>query len=163
FGDKDFVFTREYGIEGIHHEIDSEGNAYYIGKWAEMDNRTVGNALGSLMGYLPHEKRDIGLMQRVKTDPIFDDYKAYLVKIEPYEKPSYLWKLTQTQKDIAKVAMKDIQTFVDESITKFIIGTKLFSEWDEYVETVNKEAGDKIDAARQMYQEYFDKNVKKYW
>ena len=163
FGNEDFVFTIEYGIEGVHHEIDSEGNAYYIGEWAEMDPITRHNALGSAMGHLPHEKKNFGLMQRLKTDPIFDDFKAYMVKIGSYEKPSYLWKLTQTQKDIAKTALKEIKTFVDESITKFIIGTKLFSEWDEYVETVNKEAGDKIGAARQMYQEYFDKNVKKFW
>ncbi len=163
FGDEDFVTTAEYGIEGIHHEIGTDGYPYYIGKWAGMDNITRRNALGSQVGRLPHEDRNAAMLQRIETDPVFDDYKEYLAKIDPYIKPPFIWKLTAEQKDITKAGLKDIQTYVDESIMKFVIGTKPFSEWDAYVETVQAEAGTEIEAARVTYQAYFDKNVREFY
>lgn len=163
FGDEDFVFVAEYGLKGIHHAIGADGYPHYIGKWADMDNITRRQALGSQVGRLPHEDRNAAMLQRIETDPIFEDYKEYLVKIDPYIKPPFVWKLSAKQKDITKAGLKDIQTYVDESIMKFIIGTKPFSEWDAFVETVNKEGGAEIEAAREVYQDYFDKSVKAYW
>jgi len=163
FGDEDFVFTAEFGIQGIHHEIDNAGNPYYIGKWAEMDELTRKHAMGSGLGHLAHEWRNIAVRMEIKNHSKYADFREYIKEIDKYIKPATIWKLTKVQKDMAKAALKKIQTYVDENISKFVIGTKSFSEWDEYVNTINKEAGKEIKAARQMYQDYFDKNVKKYY
>lgn len=163
FGDEELVTISEYGIEGVHHYIDENGHYQYIGKWAELQGAARYSALGMSIGHLPHEMRRIAMLQQIDTDPIYDDYKAYYAKIEPYVKPAYLWELTAEQKDITRVALKTIKTYVDECITKFVIGSKSFDEWDEYVETVNKEAGAEIEAARKVYQSYFDEFVKANW
>lgn len=163
FGDEELVVIAEFGIEGIHHRIDENGQYQYIGKWAELKGGTLASALGGVLGHLPHEVRRIAMLQQIDTDPIYDDYKSYYAKIEPYTKPAYLWELTAEQKNITRAALKKIQTYVDECITKFVIGSKPFNEWDAYVETVNKEAGTEIEAARSVYQSYFDEFVKAHW
>jgi len=163
FGSEEIVFIAEFGLEGVHHEIGDDGKPYYIGKWADMDERTRYNALGSSLGRLPHERYNAAMRMNFETDPAYADFKAYMKKIEPYIKPATLWKLNEGQKDLAKAALKDIKTYIDESITKFVIGTKPFDEWDEYVDRINKEAGEKIEAARRMYQSYFDEHVKRFY
>jgi putative aldouronate transport system substrate-binding protein len=163
FGDPDFPFINEFGIEGIHHSVGADGKPYYIGEWAEMDSMTRDSAMGSVFGHLAYEKRNIAVRDEIESSEKYADHRAYIADIEKYIKPATLWKLSAEQKDIAKEALKEIRTYVDESITKFVIGAKPFSEWDAYVDTVNKEAGEEIEVARQMYQDYFDEYVKAYY
>jgi len=158
FGNEKFQFTTEFGIEGIHHEIGDDGFPVYIGKWAEMDTITRTTALGSGMGRLMVELPEAGMIRRIQTDPIFAEYNEYLSTIRINPPP--MWFLTAEQKQPGNDVMTAIGTYVDECLMKFIIGTKPFSEWDEYVATINKEAGDKIDAALEIYQKYFDEKIK---
>ena len=71
-----------------------------------------------------------------------------------------LWKRTTADRALMKDVMIAVQTYVDESITKFVIGTKPFSEWDAYVAEVRKQAGDEIDLAEARLLEMFESGIK---
>ncbi len=163
FGDEDFIFTADFGIQGIHHEIDSNGRPYYIGKWAEMDRVPRQSALGSIVGHLPREWQNIIVRMEIGQHPKYAGHREYIKEIDKYIKPATFWKLTETQNNLARVALKKVRTYIDESISKFVIGTKSFDDWEDYVNTINKEAGKEIEAAREMYQSYFDKYVKEFY
>ena len=59
-----------------------------------------------------------------------------------------------------RAATRDIRTFIDESVTKFILGTKPLDEWDSYVATIEDEAGAEIRAALEVRQGYFDQHLR---
>jgi len=61
---------------------------------------------------------------------------------------------TQEENNRRVQLMNDIQTFVDESITNFIIGRSSLSDWDKYVEQV-KSMG--IDEVLDIYQKAYDR------
>ena len=163
FGDEEFVTISEYGIEGVHHKVDADGDLYYIGEWAEMDPSARMNALGSHLANLPHEYRDINNMQRLAEDPIYDDYKEFMADIDGWSKPPYFWKIPSADRQLTRIPKKISSTYIDESITKFVIGTKSFNEWDEYVATVEKEFGEEIEVARKIFQDYFENFVKEFY
>jgi len=163
FGDEDFVLVAEFGIEGVHHAIDANGDPYYIGEWAEMDATERTKALGSGLACLPHEYRNIDAQLQFDNEPLNNDYKAYMKSIDHIIKPPTLWQMNNVEQEMAKEVMRLIRTYVDETVTRFVVGSKPFSEWDEYVATVNKEAGAEIEACRDMYQEYFEKNVREFY
>jgi len=158
FGNEEFQFTAEFGIEGVHHEIGDDGFPVYIGEWAEMDTKTREDKLGSLMGRLMVELPEANMIRRIETDPIFNEYKEFLNMITI--KPAPMWFLNGAQSKLKGEVLNAVGTYIDECTMKFIIGTKPFSEWDEYVETINNEAGDKIEAAREAFQAYFDEKLK---
>ena len=158
FGNEEFQFTTEFGLEGVHHEIGEDGFPVYIGEWAEMTTKDREYALGSGCGRLMVELPEANMIRRIETDPIFEEYKAYLDMITV--KPAPMWFLTEAQKQLKNDVTNAIGTYIDENIMNFIIGARSFDEWDEYVETINKEAGDKIEAARKEFQKYFDEKIK---
>jgi len=163
FGDEEFVIVSEFGIEGIHHEVDENGDLQYIGEWADMEPYARSVALGFQATSLPHEYRDIGNMQRVGTDPMYDDYKKFMADIDAWLKPPYFWKIPSADRELTRIPRKIGSTYIDEAITRFVIGTKPFSEWDEYVATVEKEYGEEIEVARKIFQKYFESYVKEFY
>ena len=52
--------------------------------------------------------------------------------------------------------MSDIQTYVQENIVAFIVGTKPISEWDAYVATMKSI---KLDRATEIVQAAYDRYV----
>ncbi|WP_026485769.1 type 2 periplasmic-binding domain-containing protein [Caldanaerobius polysaccharolyticus] len=82
-----------------------------------------------------------------------------LKKMVPYAVGS-LPALSFNQQDDETVhqIMADVQTYVDENITKFILGEKPLSEWDNYVQHV-KSMG--IDKVLKIYQGAYDSWLKK--
>lgn len=63
-------------------------------------------------------------------------------KAEPYAlKQEDIWpafNFSPSDQDELSVIATDINTYIDESIAKFITGKKSFSEWDSYVKTIEK-------------------------
>ncbi|MFH1737994.1 MAG: extracellular solute-binding protein [bacterium] len=158
FGNEEFQFTTEFGLEGVHHVIGEDGFPVFIGEWADMTTTDREAALGSGCGRLMVELPEANMIRRIETDPIFKEYKEYLAKITV--NPAPMWFMNEQQQALKTDVANAIYTYIDENIMNFIIGNRPFSEWDEYVETINKEAGDKIEAARKEFQQYFDKNIK---
>lgn len=162
FGNPDMPFFLEYGIEGVHHEV-VDGEVKYIGQWAEMDGNTRRSAMGSVFGHLPKIEMNFGVRAQIESDPIYEPHRNYISSIENVIKPATLWKLNQEQKDLYRSGdIEDIKTYVDESIAKFVVGTASLDNdsWQTYVDTVNKKAGDQIEAATAMLQEYFNSFIK---
>lgn len=77
-----------------------------------------------------------------------------LEKMAPYAVPA-LPNLSFTQQDdeVRRQIMADVQTYVDEQISKFILGQEPLSSWDDYVATV-KEMG--IDKVLKIYQDAYN-------
>ena len=163
FGSEEYVFIAEYGIEGVHYELDDNGKPFYIGEAAELPTDTRIWYLGSMVGMLAHESRNIGVRNEIETSPKYELFKNYMEQIDPYVKPATLWLLNAEQQEKVVAVTQKVRTFVDENFTKFVIGKRPLSEWDDYVQEVIDIAGPEIEAARQMYQDYFDQHVKAYY
>lgn len=77
-----------------------------------------------------------------------------LEKMAPYAIPS-LPNLSFSQQDdeTRRQIMADVQTYVDEQVTKFILGQEPLSNWDSYVQRV-KDMG--IDKVLKIYQDAYN-------
>ena len=159
-GDPDFAVIAEFGIEGVHHQVLPNGTREYIGELADLDQRSRGFFLGTSVGYLPAQFQAIAVNQKVATEPAYADVRAWAAQVKPLLRPTIYWQLTAADNEIVLAATKDIQDFIDESVTKFIVGTKPLSEWDSYVATINEQAGPRIQAAIDVRQAYFDQNIR---
>ena len=72
-----------------------------------------------------------------------------------YELPVAMNMTAEESNEYATI-MSDIQTYVQENIVAFIVGTKPISEWDSYVETMRSI---KLDRATQIVQAAYDRYV----
>jgi len=80
-------------------------------------------------------------------------------KMAPYAIPTLpTLSFSQEDDELRRQIMADVQTFVDENITKFILGQEPISKWDEYVNRV-KEMG--IEKVIEIYQKAYDEWLKK--
>ena len=159
-GDPDFPLIAEYGIEGVHHRVLADGTREYIGELADLDTRSRYFYLGTVIGYLPHQFRSIATTRKVANEPEFAGVRDWNERVKQYLHPTIFWQLTATQNDVIRAATRDIRAFIDESVTKFIIGSKPLDEWDSYVATIEEEAGAEIQAAIEVRQAYFDQHLR---
>ncbi len=89
-------------------------------------------------------------------DPAVKEIKSkYLEPYIPEAKKFVLPNISFDQKDdeVRRQVMADVQTYVDEMITKFILGTEPLDNWDKYVQKVK---GMGIDKAIAVYQKTVD-------
>ncbi len=116
------------------------------------DGRTVDEAWGSLTPgrsiwptvWLPSDltlQRDSEEVRTAKTDILTSE-----TLVEPL--PPRL-SFSQKDNDRRKQLMTDINTYVNESVTNFIVGKQPISDWDKYVEKVQKMG---IDEVIKIYQ-----------
>ena len=127
----DFLCTPEtghrltlFGQEGVHYELDAEGNVVPLEKLSEITysfNYTICGRddlpyLKTKFGYLSRQIEQCGAM---KCLPIYNS----------------------KTKVPDEVNLSDIETYADEEITRFIYGERSLDEWDAYVETMNNVYG----------------------
>ena len=150
-----------YSEEGQAKMWGEEGKSYTMvdGKpqWTDFilknpDGRTVDEAWGSLTPgrsiwptvWLPSDltlQRDSEEVRTAKTDILTSE-----TLVEPL--PPRL-SFSQKDNDRRKQLMTDINTYVNESVTNFIVGKQPISDWDKYVEKVQKMG---IDEVIKIYQ-----------
>ena len=89
--------------------------------------------------------------------PMIEEAQKFL---DPYL-PEKVYDFPKFDKDVAekvRIIKADVDKYMSESVTKFIIGDLSFDKWDEYVSTLNKM---KINELEQLYQDEFDLTTKK--
>ena len=120
-------------------------------------------ALGSPLGRLPAEGHSIVDSQRIDTEPLYEDFRAFekLVRDNGWGHDVHIvWSLSQADREVVSTAQKAFGDFVAEMTAKFITGQEPMSAWDDYVAQVNRIAGAQIEAALAVNQAHFDRHVK---
>lgn len=152
YGEEGATFIR-YGVEGKTFNYDSEGNAQYVDSIAKSetpDATACKDVTPFCGGAFPHWLND-------KNDSLVNnaDTIAAVKVVEPYlpeVKYGPLLFDEKTAKEVDRLR-RDIDTYVKEQSTKFIVGEIGFDKWDEYVDTLKKMNLDKL---QEIYQQAFD-------
>lgn len=151
---------REVGLGGVHHVLE-DGKYRFIGKWADMDQNTRMNAMGGLLGRLAgHVPGGIMSNQEVNTNPLYEPVREAQKWMEPLTKPIPVYRLSVDDQTTMREALGDMETYIAEMTTKFIIGQAPFSQWDEYVATINRSARSGIEQTVAALQNYYDSNLR---
>ena len=113
-----------FGQEGVHYELDADGNVVPLPKLSEITysfNYTICGRddlpyLQTKFGYLARQIEQCG---QLVTLPVYNS------KVKVPE----------------GVVLSDITTYAEEEITRFIYGGRPLEEWDAYVDTLNNVYG----------------------
>ena len=156
-GDTEFPLMGEIGIEGEHHVIEN-GEVKFIGKWAELPSRFY--PMGSAVGRVAREYVLYENNRASAVEPLWQDVRDFEELISPWAGAFVFWKLTGDESEVAQASRKEFDDYVDEMVAKFVTGQESFSGWDAYVDTLNRIAGEEIEAALAVYQGYYDEFLK---
>lgn len=160
----DYFYSNEgslffrYGIEGRTYTL-KPGGKPVISTRITQDPRGFMTALGEINlvpgGGFPHwlNEKTEGIVATDKTKEVQKVIDPYLPKAV-FPAPIFDKKVA----DGIVPIMQDINTFRDESVTKFIIGELSFDKWDEYVKTLEKIGLAEVEEA---YQKALDKMINK--
>lgn len=159
-----FMYSKEgamlqgYGIEGTDYTLDDEGNVQFTDK-----------ILNNPDGYTPSDAYSMTVANF--RFGLSNWYGAMLYngeeKLEEYFATEDIWTNQDTSKYIStKITMtaeetdtyntlySDIQTYVDESVAQFIMGTKSMDEWDAFTQQLTDMG---IEECIQMKQNALDR------
>jgi putative aldouronate transport system substrate-binding protein len=156
YGKEGATFIR-YGVEGKTFNYDTNGEAQYVDSIAKSptpDVTACKDVTPFCGGAFPHWLND-------KNDSLVnnEDTIAAVKVVEPYlpdVKYGPLLFDEKTAKDVDNLR-RDIDTYVKEQSTKFIVGEIGFDKWDEYVSTLKKMNLDKL---QDIFQQAFDAKKK---
>ncbi len=147
-----------YGIKGRTYTLKADGKPV-ISPRIVKDPRGFMTALGEINlvpgGGFPHwlNENTEGIVATDKTKEVEKVIDPYLPKVV-YPAPIF----DKATADRIIPIVQDINTFRDESVTKFIVGDLSFDKWDEYVSTLHKIGLGEVEEA---YQKAFDRMNKK--
>lgn len=140
----DYFFSEEgelffaFGEEGTHYYMDDSGLPRFNDEILNAEEGFM-TALGKINmvpgGGFPTLRTD-------KTDSVVasDITKDAAAILEPYLPDAYYGKPSVKAEDMDRVVAieQDLNTYRDESVTKFIIGEWDFDMWDEYCQTLEQ-------------------------
>lgn len=156
YGKEGATFIR-YGVEGKTFNYDSNGEAQYVDSINKSDKPDVTackDVTPFCGGAFPHWLND-------KNDSLVNNEDSITAEkvVEPYLPDVKYGALLFDEKTAKEVAAlrSDIDTYVREQSTKFIIGEISFDKWEEYVNTLKKMNLDKL---QDLYQQAFDAKKK---
>ncbi|MBP1988549.1 extracellular solute-binding protein [Paenibacillus eucommiae] len=139
----DFFYTEEgrelssWGIKGVTYDV-VDGKKKFLEQFKTLsDLREKPGLLNS--GTYTWIDYDSSLSISAKeTQDAYVEARKYDSKLQP--KPAY----TDKENDVINSVGLTIQKHLEESITKFILGDRNISEWDQYVNEMNKLGVDQI-------------------
>lgn len=137
------------GVEGVTYELDEEGNKEFI----------VGTTEEELSEYLTYPG---GFYPSFVTSEYFNGAENTEMSweavegLEPYmiEKVYPEFIFTEDEAKVMDTTGADIQKYVNEMADQFITGQVPFSEWDNYVDTIN---GMNLEEYMNVQQAAFDR------
>ena len=154
YGEEGSIFFR-YGIEGETYTLESDGTPEYT-EAILTDSRGTGATIGQFTawpgGGAPHliNEKNSSAINPPEVQAAQEALEPYMPK-EIYGAPIFD---ENTSKEV-NVLRQDIDTYVEETTSKFITGALSFDKWDEYVQTLEKM---NLAQLEKFYQEAYDKN-----
>jgi len=151
YGDEGSTLLR-FGREGEHYEL-KDGIPYYkeeflaiTGEQAKITPYAGGGA--------PHLINDkvASFINPPQVQEAYEKLEPYMPKIR-YANPMFDEETAQK----VNILRNDIDKYVNEQSTKFIVGALGFDKWEEFQATLKKM---KLDELEQIYQEAYDKMAK---
>lgn len=141
-----------FGREGEHYEL-KDGMPYY-----KEDFLAVTGAQGKMTPYAgggaPHLISDkvASFINPPQVQEAYAKLEPYMPKIR-YAAPMFDEETAQK----VNILRNDIDKYIDEQSTKFIVGALSFDKWDTFQDTLKKM---KLDELERIYQEAYDKMEK---
>lgn len=141
-----------FGREGEHYEM-KDGMPYY-----KEDFLAIKGAQGKMTPYAgggaPHLISDkvASFINPPQVQEAYAKLEPYMPKIR-YASPMFDEGTAQK----VNILRNDIDKYIEEQSTKFIVGALSFDKWEEFQTTLKKM---KIDELEQLYQEAYDKMEK---
>lgn len=152
YGKEGSTFIR-YGVEGESFNYDENGEAVYVDsimndpKPDVVACTTITPFCGGAFPHWIHDKND-SLVNNAVNMEAQETIDPYLPEVK--YGPLLFDEDTAREVDILR---GDIDTYVREQSTKFIIGDISFDQWDTYVDTLKKMD---IERLQEIYQQFFD-------
>ena len=155
-----YLYSREgslltsVGIEGVHYTV-SDGKIVFINtteNWLE-DIRKDGvdpDGVPQALAYEYYDRSLMGYGQRIN-DAMVPITKYFVNKF-----PNYI--STDEENKILNAKLSDINTYTDEMLNKFIIGSEPISNFDKFVEKLRQMG---IEEVKKVYQAQYDRNSTK--
>lgn len=125
-----------YGIENVSFEYDSNGKPVYTELITNNpDGLSTGNAMlkycmpGNGTYFIDAQNRYAGIYDMSYPETWAESNNDYYYDSDRYA-------MNESENVAYSSKYNDIATFVSENVVKFIIGTKNFSEWDDFIATI---------------------------
>ncbi|GAB6929145.1 extracellular solute-binding protein [Paenibacillus sp. JCM 10914] len=145
------------GKEGETYNKNAEGQLEYVKEITEnADGLTQDQAMAKYFTWLGGSYPGLVREQWFKGSETLPTAMAAAEKAEPNAVKEILYNFNYTieETDIMSSIGKDIQDYVTEMEAKFVNGSASFSQWDEYVNTLNKMG---LDRYMEVYQAAYDR------
>jgi len=158
FYSKEGAILNNMGIEGKHHTIQNGVPVFTDFVLNNPDGLSPKQVIGtysfaqSTGPYLFLKAQSDGTSNEAVKETKDKYIAPYIEESKKYVLPGALPFESEDDQERRQI-MADIQTYVDEAITKFIIGQMSLDEWDSYVEKVKSM---NIDRVIEIYQKAFD-------
>ncbi len=159
-----FMYSKEgamlqgYGVEGEDYTVDDEGNVAFTD--AILNNEDGFSPSDAYSNTVANFRFGLSNWKGAMLYNGEEKYEEYL-EIEDIwtnqDTSKYLSSkitMTEEESETYTTLYSDIETFVDESIAQFIIGTKSMDEWDAFTEQLSAMG---IDECIQMQQNALDR------
>lgn len=149
---KEGAMLQGFGIEGVDYTINDNGDVEFTDKIMNNDEYTPSDAFAVTVANLRFGLSNWygGMLYNG------EDVAKHYLEIEDVwtnqDMSKYISsKITMTEEEIENYTAlySDIQTFVDESVAQFIMGTKSMDEWDAFVEQLHSMGIDECISAKQ--------------
>ena len=137
----DYCFSEEatmlnvYGVRGETYELDENGNPYYLDSYLAIEDTASWSKIegyGMVRGIFGKYTTILVSPDKEYNDTIRRDIDAVASRANGVPFPSSL-PLTSEQTMLKEQLTLDLNTFIDENLMKFIIGTRDLAEWDDFV------------------------------
>jgi putative aldouronate transport system substrate-binding protein len=148
------------GVEGDTFEILPNGEYVYTDKIMANPELTWDQAMSRFTPYAGTSMPSVQLLEYSKggiSHPVVVEAMEILKPYVPEETwPAFI--LTQEELATVKPVISDAATYIDEMVVKFITGNASFSEWDNYINTLDKMGIEKYRSALQAAYERYQKS-----
>ncbi|SEL71617.1 carbohydrate ABC transporter substrate-binding protein, CUT1 family [Paenibacillus sp. cl141a] len=145
------------GKEGETYTKNADGQLEYVKEITENSNGlTQDQALAKYFTWLGGSYPGLVRESWFKGSETLPSAMAAAEKAEPYavKEILYNFNFTLEETDVMSSIGKDIQDYVTEMEAKFVNGSASFSQWEEYVNTLNKMG---LDRYMEVYQAAYDR------
>lgn len=148
----DFMFSdeitvlRNWGVEGVTYEVNADGSMSYLpsiktgaNPAGTIETGDIGfgkNPIGALFGIQSVEAmktKDYAPKDIASMDDLVDALdNGILLPDYPVSTP----EMTPEELETVSTILAPIETYIDESIYKFIMGSMSFDDWDEFIANI---------------------------
>ena len=150
---KEGAMIQGFGIEGVHYNLDDSGKVVYTDEILNKEGYNVSddyslavanfrfglsNWYGGMLYNGEEKLNEYFAIEDIWTNQDMSKYISSKITMTSDESENYT------------TLYSDIQTFVDESIAQFIMGTKSMDEWDAFVEQLHTMGIDECIAMKQQ-------------